>query len=69
MLMTPPNNTSPFASAGPRLVTVPASQDDIERRILEVRSGWDVQERIRRRRAAKERFGQLVETVLFEQAN
>lgn len=69
MLMTPPNSTFHFASTNSRLVPLPASQDDIERRILEVRAGWDVQERIRRRRAAKERFGRLVETVLFDEAH
>lgn len=73
MLMTPPNATLSFASSKSNLVPVaanqPASQDDIERRILEVRAGWDIQERIRRRRAAKERYGRLLETLLIDSAH
>lgn len=74
MLMTPSNTTTPFASpqvASPQgnFATHGSSVDDIERRILEVRASWNVQERIRRRRAAEERFGHLVETLLIDDAH
>lgn len=39
------------------------SQEEIERRILAVRSSWGLQERILRRHAAEERFERLVETL------
>lgn len=36
------------------------SPKEISRRILEVRASWDVQERIERRRDARDRFVQLM---------
>jgi hypothetical protein len=37
------------------------NEKEIERRILAVRSSWDVNERLLRRHAAEERFERLVE--------
>lgn len=69
MLMTPPNSTTPFATINGNQFANPTHVDDVQRRILEVRASWNVQERIRRRRAAKERFGHLVETLLIDDAH
>jgi len=69
MLMTPSNTTTPFASSQANYARHGSSVEDIEHRILEVRASWNVQERIRRRRAAKERFGHLVETLLIDDAH
>jgi hypothetical protein len=59
MLMTHPNHHvhTPVVSGSPE---VELSPDEVSRRILEVRSSWNVRERMVRRRAAADRFEDLV---------
>ncbi len=59
MLMTHPNHhvLTPVVSQSSDVELTP---DEVSRRILEVRSSWNVRERMVRRRAAANRFEDLV---------
>lgn len=39
------------------------SDDEIARRVLEIRSGWDLQERLSRRDEAERRFSDLIQQL------
>ncbi len=39
---------------------------EVSRRVLEIRSGWSLGERVRRRREAERRFADLLESLVTE---
>ena len=42
---------------------VPLSDHEVSQRVLHIRSGWSVQERVERRREAERRFAELVDAL------
>lgn len=44
------------------------SDAEISRRVLAIRSGWSVSERISRKRAADQRFGELIDALALSEA-
>lgn len=50
-----------------QIETLP-SDAEISRRVLQIRSGWSVSERIRRRHQAEERFADLMDKLIGDQA-
>ena len=43
---------------------ITVSDREISNRVLKIRSGWSVAERIRRRREAERRFDELIDTLM-----
>jgi hypothetical protein len=46
-----------------QIETLP-SDDEITRRVMQIRSKWSLSERIRRRREAEQRFADLVDSLM-----
>lgn len=44
------------------------SDAEISRRVMRIRSGWSVDERVRRRREAEERFADLMDKLVGDTA-
>ena len=70
MLTTLPTSNVSFASVSSQAETVGSGCDEsgpspaeVHRRVMEIRASWDVQERLARRREARDRFEHLVEAL------
>jgi len=42
---------------------IPVTDREVSERVLHIRSGWSVQERLERRREAERRFAELIEAL------
>lgn len=42
---------------------IPLTDAEVSRRVLNIRSGWSVQERVERRHEAERRFAELIEAL------
>ncbi len=42
---------------------IPMTDEEVSQRVLHIRSGWSVQERIDRRQEAERRFAELIEAL------
>ncbi|MFG0260804.1 MAG: hypothetical protein ACF788_00185 [Novipirellula sp. JB048] len=62
----PQSKTASAAARG--LTSVPLSDAEISRRVLAVRSGWSLAERVHRRRVADERFLDLMVALTADEA-
>lgn len=47
---------------------ITVSDREISRRVLQIRAGWTIGERVRRRREAERRFEELLDTLLADAA-
>ncbi len=47
---------------------ITVSDREISRRVLQIRAGWTITERVRRRREADRRFEELLDTLLADAA-
>lgn len=47
---------------------ITVSDREISRRVLQIRAGWSIAERVQRRREADRRFGELLNTLLADAA-
>jgi hypothetical protein len=57
-----------FETNAPAQNEIAVSDCEISRRVMRIRSGWSVAERVRRRREADRRFDELIETLLGAEA-
>ena len=63
MLMTPTTTTATTTAIVTTACNAAPTSKEITRRMLEVRASWNVQERIRRRHEARERFEELLSSL------
>ena len=63
MLMTPTTSTATTTAIVTTARAAAPTPKEITRRMLEVRASWNVQERVRRRREARERFEELMSSL------
>ena len=66
LTLTNQNNVSERTSVAQN-ETLP-SDAEISRRVMRIRSGWSVGERVRRRREAEERFADLMDKLVGDTA-